>query len=118
MADPLQDVKDEAMRRKMGKAYNEAPYLSMGTKPPVKGALKPAPKKLEPPQAVSPMEEPVPSALRELQDEKMRERMGRAYEEAAPRSMKRGYAKGGAVGSASKRADGIAQRGKTKGRIL
>ena len=36
--------------------------------------------------------------------------------------MKRGgavkkYASGGSVGSASKRADGIAQRGKTKGRI-
>lgn len=29
-----------------------------------------------------------------------------------------GFAKGGAVGSASRRADGIAQRGKTKGRIL
>jgi hypothetical protein len=27
------------------------------------------------------------------------------------------YASGGSVGSASKRADGIAQRGKTKGRI-
>ena len=29
-----------------------------------------------------------------------------------------GYAKGGKVSSASKRADGIAQRGKTKGRVL
>lgn len=29
-----------------------------------------------------------------------------------------GYAKGGSVGSASKRADGIAQRGKTKGRVI
>lgn len=28
------------------------------------------------------------------------------------------YAKGGKVGSASKRADGIAQRGKTKGKML
>lgn len=31
---------------------------------------------------------------------------------------KPGYAKGGSVGSASKRADGCAQRGKTKGRML
>jgi len=30
----------------------------------------------------------------------------------------RDYAKGGAVKSASSRADGIAQRGKTKGRIV
>jgi len=29
----------------------------------------------------------------------------------------KGYKKGGSVGSASKRADGIAQRGKTKGRM-
>jgi hypothetical protein len=29
-----------------------------------------------------------------------------------------GYAKGGSVSSASKRADGIAQRGKTKGRFV
>lgn len=29
-----------------------------------------------------------------------------------------GYKKGGSVGSASKRGDGIAQRGKTKGRIV
>ena len=28
------------------------------------------------------------------------------------------YAKGGSVGSASRRADGIAKRGKTKGRML
>ena len=28
------------------------------------------------------------------------------------------YAKGGSVGSASKRADGIAQRGKTRGRMM
>ena len=30
----------------------------------------------------------------------------------------KGYAKGGMVGSASKRGDGIAQRGKTKGRFI
>ena len=30
----------------------------------------------------------------------------------------KGYAKGGMVGSASKRGDGIAQRGKTKGRVI
>ena len=41
----------------------------------------------------------------------------------APTSMKKGgkakkMAKGGSVGSASKRADGIAERGKTKGKFI
>lgn len=35
-----------------------------------------------------------------------------------PASKPKGYAKGGSVGSASKRADGCAQRGKTKGRMV
>lgn len=54
----------------------------------------------------------------QVEDERTQRRMDDAYEQAAPRSMRRGFASGGAVGSASKRADGIAQRGKTKGRIL
>jgi hypothetical protein len=37
--------------------------------------------------------------------------------ERGRRSNPEAYAKGGSVGSASKRADGIAQRGKTKGKI-
>lgn len=37
-------------------------------------------------------------------------------DEGPTRTVKK--AKGGSVGSASKRADGIAQRGKTKGRIV
>jgi hypothetical protein len=32
--------------------------------------------------------------------------------------IKKGYSKGGSVGSASKRADGIAQRGRTRGRMV
>jgi hypothetical protein len=47
------------------------------------------------------MRESVPEAAREYE----------AYQEA-------GYAKGGSVSSASKRADGCAQRGKTKGRMI
>lgn len=52
-------------------------------------------------------------AMGEMRDVKEREAMGRAYEQAAPRSMK-GYANGGYV----KAADGCAQRGKTKGRFV
>lgn len=51
------------------------------------------------------------------EDRKQRE-MDKAYEESKRQSMKRGYASGGVVSSASKRADGIAQRGKTKCRIV
>jgi hypothetical protein len=52
-------------------------------------------------RAAKEMRESVPEAAREYE----------AYQEA-------GYAKGGSVGSASKRADGCAQRGKTKGKFV
>lgn len=48
----------------------------------------------------------------EVRERKMRKRQGEAYD-ASLTTMK----KGGAV-SASRRADGIAQRGKTKGRMI
>lgn len=42
-----------------------------------------------------------------------------AQDEQARRKIKAmGYKKGGSVSSASKRADGIAQKGKTKGRMI
>lgn len=47
--------------------------------------------------------------MRESVPERARE--GEAYNEA-------GYAKGGKISSASSRADGCAQRGKTKGRMV
>jgi hypothetical protein len=54
--------------------------------------------------------------VQEVQDEKMRRRM-----KAAPTTkteMGEAFAKGGSVSSASKRADGCAQRGKTRGMIV
>jgi hypothetical protein len=73
-------------------------------------------------------------ALKEMRDQKMLEESGSAYDKARQQSLgapdkapvkKRaggmctGYAKGGSVkSSASKRADGCAQRGKTKGRMV
>lgn len=45
--------------------------------------------------------------VQEVEDQKMREKIEGM-----------GYAKGGKVSSASKRADGCAQRGKTKGRMI
>ena len=44
------------------------------------------------------------------------EAAGKEYDKAMPSPER--YAKGGSVGSASKRADGCAQRGKTKGRMI
>jgi hypothetical protein len=52
-------------------------------------------------------------AMEAARQAKEREQMGDAYDKAA-----RKYASGGSVGSASSRADGCAQRGKTKGRIV
>lgn len=54
-------------------------------------------------------------------DEKMGRRMFKSVPEAAREGMaydQAGYAKGGSVGSASKRADGIAKRGKTRGKMV
>ena len=52
-------------------------------------------------RAAQQMRESVPGSAREYE----------AYQQA-------GYAKGGSVGSASQRADGIAQRGKTRGTMI
>jgi len=88
---------------------------------------KPRPQRMVPPvdRAVKTDEEdltPTPEQTRrmmeQVNEEKQRAKMDKAYEEAAPRSMRRGFAAGGSVSSASKRADGCAQRGKTKGRII
>lgn len=55
---------------------------------------------------------------RQVDEDRKQREMDKAYEESKRQSMKRGFAKGGSVGSASKRADGCAQRGKTKGRMV
>ena len=63
-------------------------------------------------------EDYVTPAMRAAMEEQKREAKdteatGKAYE----RSRTTPFAKGGKVGSASKRADGIAQRGKTRGKM-
>jgi hypothetical protein len=50
--------------------------------------------------------------------DKSKEAMRRAREGMNKGGAVKKYASGGSVGSASKRADGIAQRGKTRGRVL
>lgn len=56
-------------------------------------------------------------------EEQLRAQEKAAAEQAAAQGMKKGgrvkkMAKGGSVGSASKRADGCATRGKTRGRMV
>jgi hypothetical protein len=46
------------------------------------------------------------------------ERRAAASAPTTRRTMGQAFAKGGKVGSASRRADGIAQRGKTKGKLI
>jgi hypothetical protein len=71
-------------------------------------------------------------AREEMADRKMQDATDKAYTKALttteyapekknPRDAvrgQRGYAKGGSVGSASKRADGIATKGKTRGTMI
>jgi hypothetical protein len=57
-------------------------------------------------------------ALEQARQEDMAEKMREAYEKTQRRSMS-GMKKGGAVkSSASKRADGIAKKGKTRGKFV
>ena len=116
--------------RGMKKGYEEAPYHSMGTKPPKRREMAavmedefqrgkeagPSPRPAPPRDMMVPTPEEEIRMRRQVEDEKMLREMEREYEAAPRRSM--GLAKGGSVGSASRRADGIAQRGKTKGRMI
>ena len=54
--------------------------------------------------------------VQDAKDAAMQDAAGAAYDKAMPSPER--YAKGGSVGSASKRADGIAQRGKTRGTLI
>ena len=56
-------------------------------------------------------------AMEEARESRMQEQNERAYERSRTTPMK-GMAAGGKVGSASKRADGIASKGKTRGTIV
>lgn len=53
------------------------------------------------------------AAVQEARDREMQPKLDKAYEKSRTT-----FAKGGAVGSASRRADGAAQRGKTRGKVL
>jgi hypothetical protein len=62
---------------------------------------------------------PVSSADQAISSEEKKRMLQEAQDEKDRQAIKgMGYAKGGSVGSASKRADGCAQRGKTKGKMV
>ena len=92
-----EDVRDMKMRRRTDRAYNQS-LTSTEAAP----AQAPQAPKAEPKR--SPM---VEEAIQEMRDQKARKRISDM-----------GYKAGGKVGSASKRADGCAQRGKTKGKMI
>ena len=88
-----EEVRDMKMRARAGKAYDQA--LTNTEAAPAPKAPPAAPKR-------SAM---VDGMLQEVKDAKDRKKISDM-----------GYAKGGAI-NASKRADGIAQRGKTRGKM-
>lgn len=63
----------------------------------------------------------VDEAVRESNEKAAEKRAAQKMEDAREKALRRGanegYAKGGMVSSASKRGDGIAQRGKTRGKV-
>lgn len=77
-------------------------------------ALKPKAKMVMP---VNPMEDdgPIPSDIQDVLQTTKNEKAYQNYEKR--RAAGEPYKKGGSVGSASKRADGIAIRGKTRGKM-
>lgn len=66
---------------------------------------------------VTPEERAKRASMRQgVKDESAMEDSSAAYDKAMPSPER--YAKGGSVGSASKRADGCATKGKTKGKMV
>lgn len=90
-----EDVREMKMRRRAGQAYDRSMTNTEAAPMPAAAASAPA----RPPM--------VQQAIEEMQDAKARKKISGM-----------GYAKGGKVSSASRRADGIAMRGKTRGKVL
>ena len=109
MAGPTQqEIEDIRNAPKIERAYNRA-----SSTPP---NPKPATKKEAASRDVVPSREE--AMLQEVADAKRRAKETAAYNRAMPMAdTSTNYAKGGSV-SASRRADGVAQRGKTRGKLV
>lgn len=89
-----QTIADKKLQEASKREYDRASGMPAATSKPAPAAATKRPAAVE-------------EAIQEMQDAKMRKKISDM-----------GYAKGGKVSSASKRADGIAQKGKTKGRYI
>jgi hypothetical protein len=127
-----EDVREQKMRDKMGKAADKARENSLGkqdAKDILTNGYKPVKDMVR--KGIDYVGEGVKSTINALTPESEGERQARQVSEAqseAQRTMPRdltfekakkaaGYKKGGSVSSASSRADGIATKGKTRGKI-
>ena len=95
-----EEVRDMKMRRRAGQAYNRA--MTNTPAAPAAPASAPMPAASAPQRPAN-----VQEAIQEMQDAKARKKIADM-----------GYRKGGSVSKASRRADGIAQRGKTRGKMI
>lgn len=93
-----QELADLKMSRRAGAAYDRA--LTNTEAAPMPTPAASAPQRAKRSAAVE-------EAIQEMKDAKDRKKISDM-----------GYSRGGKVSSASRRADGIAQRGKTKGRVI
>lgn len=121
------DRKKESMMDRMKKSMR--PRLPQGPMAPRPGAIEEPQERMPRPRPMdmTPSPDQEDRMRRQVEDDRMMRRMGEAYDRAAPESMGtmrakggkiKAYAHGGSVGSASKRADGCAQRGKTRGKMI
>lgn len=92
-----QMIADRKMQKATDRAYNQS--LTNTEMAPAPAPVAPAQKPARPAA--------VQEAIQEMQDAKDRKKISAM-----------GYKSGGSVSKASKRADGIAQRGKTKGKMI
>ena len=97
-----EEVRDMKMRRRAGQAYDRAMTNTPAAPMPAASAPMPPASAGRPKRSAM-----VEEAIQEMQDAKARKKIADM-----------GYRKGGSVSKASRRADGIAQRGKTRGKMI
>ena len=95
-----EEVRDMKMRRRAGQAYDRA--MTNTPAAPMPAAPMPPASAARPKRSAM-----VEEAIQEMQDAKARKKIADM-----------GYRKGGSVSKASRRADGIAERGKTRGKMV
>ena len=107
---------------KVGEAVDKALDKSGASKLLQRGAVSPGRVEMtdeaKQQQADKEMDELSAASKERDREQRAQKKMESERERLLRRGAKEGYAKGGMVGSASKRADGCAQRGKTRGKMV